>query len=79
MAYFFLLASLKPACTTNNKRESASVLVAPSHRPLMVEIIQVPSLSHHRNIIYGTTVNLTRMREITQDLAALFGLMLPVS
>lgn len=34
-------------------------------------------LSHHRTVIYGTTVNLTRMREITQDLAALFGLALP--
>ena len=28
--------------------------------------------------IYGTTVNLTRLREITQDLADLFGLSLPV-
>ena len=38
-----------------------------------------PSLSRHRNVIYGTTVNLTRLREITQDLADLFGLTLPVS
>ena len=36
------------------------------------------SLSPHRTVIYGTTVNLTRLREITPDLAQLFGLALPV-
>jgi hypothetical protein len=38
-----------------------------------------PCGAHHRTVIYGTTINLTRMREITQDLAALFGLRLPIS
>ncbi len=36
------------------------------------------SLSRHRTVIYRATVNLTRMREMTQDLAELFGLTLPV-
>ncbi len=34
-------------------------------------------LSRHRTVTYGATVNLTRLREITQDLAELFGLTLP--
>lgn len=37
----------------------------------------VPSLWRHRSVIYRATINLTRMREITQDLAGLFGLTLP--
>ena len=31
----------------------------------------------HRNVTYGASVNLTRLREITHDLAELFGLALP--
>jgi hypothetical protein len=35
--------------------------------------------SRHRTASYRATVNLTRMREITQDLADLFGLRLHIS
>ncbi len=46
-----------------------------------VEMLNVNAVAYglpHRSVSYGATVNLTRMREITQDLAALFGLALPV-
>jgi hypothetical protein len=38
-----------------------------------------PCAVHHRSVTYGAAINLTRMREITQDLAGLFGLTLPGS
>ncbi|HET9921060.1 MAG TPA: hypothetical protein VFQ30_14510 [Ktedonobacteraceae bacterium] len=45
----------------------------------MEEFISVPFLSPRQFVSYRATVNLTRMREITQDLADLFGLRLPIS
>ena len=38
-----------------------------------------PCAARRPSVSYGATVNLTRLREITQDLADLFGLRLPIS
>ena len=43
-----------------------------------INLSEAPSVSRHRTITYRTTVNLTRLREIMQELADLFGLTLPV-
>ena len=68
------------ARTINHERGSISI-PGYSHHGVssLEELIWVPCESRHRTVIYGTTVNLIRMREITQDLADLFGLRLPIS
>ena len=43
------------------------------------KLIWKPCESRQRSVSYGLTVNLTKLREITQDLADLFGLRLPIS
>ncbi len=73
------LAESQQACTKNDEREPDSVADAPSHEPLLVELIWVPSLFRHPSAASYPTVDLAVLKQMTQELAELLGLLLPES
>jgi hypothetical protein len=50
-----------------------------SHHRILKKIILVPSLSHHPSAANYLSVELAALKELSQELAELFGLTLPFS